>query len=57
MDIYICSLQSITLDTEFVGPGNSIGYIGLAPFDKDTVTKDNVNINFMKTLMNTGIID
>lgn len=40
-----------------MGPGNSIGYIGLAPFDKDTVTKDNVNINFMKTLMNTGIID
>jgi hypothetical protein len=38
IDMFICSLKSITLEEKFVGPGNSIGYLGLAPFDKTKLT-------------------
>ena len=38
LEIFICSLKSITLEEKFVGPGNSIGYLGLAPFDKTKLT-------------------
>jgi hypothetical protein len=34
-----------------VGPGNSIGYLGLAPFDKTKLTINGKNVNFMKTLV------